>query len=1017
MTRIGSFHVVAHDWIASLSTHLILCLVVLGMGMACGGTSFSTPSEIASRATTIATPANPDRPPLPGQGGPPPPTANDAGTLNPICTFSLAMRLVSCVADASAEGKTLFWLVGNENLQLQGREVQFIPFEASPTYPIHLESCDAVGVNCIIVALTVDTSQLPPRPVGEGQKAPVITRTVPPPVVNTPSADHGADTLAITCTTNAQQRTVTCELHGAAVGSELNWQVNNGDIVGTGPLFSFVVPALRPDLPVLVDACRSTGTNSYDCQTVETTVDTSHLPPKPPGDPPPGTIVEGPSAWDRSSCVEPPGTKHAGSDFVYDGRVVADSLRQDCVAFEPGSGDYKKVCTPDGCFRVQTLANQWPDGEVVWLEDAGENGYTFSPYYGYRQHVQPDTIDFASLDATGQVARWAAAGVVHVIGDRCFIGTEGTADDSSATNSMAGVVQEWLLTTLPLTGFFIADNLVLTHTAALGSVNTPDESGLYGSEIISHSQDCEQLRAGYTDPNLRAETGAGPFIQLMDGTWASGQVVSQGDVLSIIQVNRFSPHGNSLVSTWQPWDAHTGHIAVLPLDRGSSGVDSQDDVVTIHHPIRGRGAGGWHVTTGHRATECDQLDLQVANSGTRALALNFYTDQGSQGAPLLNSKGLVIGVIADTWGQDPARCNGDIHRGMNTLGILSSFLADPPETSLAVPTSYFYSEAERVVAGLDKSMTTSPTISDQTVWPRNALTQNNARIEITDWGSEFTASGFPVKHLDSPAFDFAKQATVMFARQTGCPNCAADMRSIDFSIGCVCTGFAVTNDLIVTNNHCVSAMAIGDKATFRTYYGQDVEATLIGKSMIDGERSLMDGRTIDIVDSDLGDVALLRTTERMDLSPARLANSDTVDQYTPILSVGHPGIMSRSGPYVVSAGSVIGHSTFYEPDLFYSLPVWKGSSGSGVFNLNGEIIGQVAAGGLYAGAEQESILKTKYNKQAIEIATEAWGQNLGPKPFDISHYVEISQGLHSSGASSNYIRQLIELWAPGELPA
>ena len=65
----------------------------------------------------------------------------------------------------------------------------------------------------------------------------------PPPVVNTPSADHG-DTLAITCTTNAQQRTVTCELHGALVGSELNWQVNYGDLIGTGPLFRFVVPAL-----------------------------------------------------------------------------------------------------------------------------------------------------------------------------------------------------------------------------------------------------------------------------------------------------------------------------------------------------------------------------------------------------------------------------------------------------------------------------------------------------------------------------------------------------------------------------------------------------------------------------------------------------------------------------------------------------------------------------------------------------------------------------------------------------
>ena len=168
---------------------------------------------------------------------------------------------------------------------------------------------------------------------------PPPANAAPPPVANTPSADHG-DTLAITCTTNAQQRTVTCELHGASVGSELNWQVNHGDLIDTGPLIRFVVPALRPDLPVLVDACRLTGANSYDCQTVETTIDTSHLPPKPPGDPPPGIIVELPSAWDRSSCVGPPGTKHAGSDFVYDGGVFADAVQQECVAFEPGSGDY-----------------------------------------------------------------------------------------------------------------------------------------------------------------------------------------------------------------------------------------------------------------------------------------------------------------------------------------------------------------------------------------------------------------------------------------------------------------------------------------------------------------------------------------------------------------------------------------------------------------------------------------------------------------------------------------------------
>ena len=74
----------------------------------------------------------------------------------------------------------------------------------------------------------------------------------------------------------------------------------------------------------------------------------------------------------------------------------------------------------------------------------------------------------------------------------------------------------------------------------------------------------------------------------------------------------------------------------------------------------------------------------------------------------------------------------------------------------------------------------------------------------------------------------------MFVAETGCSACKEGSTDENFSVTCLCTAFAVTNNLIVTNDHCVSALSLGDKATFKTYFGQNVEATLIGASMNDG---------------------------------------------------------------------------------------------------------------------------------------------------------------------------------------
>ena len=173
-----------------------------------------------------------------------------------------------------------------------------------------------------------------------------------------------------------------------------------------------------------------------------------------------------------------------------------------------------------------------------------------------------------------------------------------------------------------------------------------------------------------------------------------------------------------------------------------------------------------------------------------------------------------------------------------------------------------------------------------------------------------------------------------------------------------------------------------------------------------------------------GDVALFRTTTNMDLNPIVFADSDKLKQFDPIISVGHPAKMSGSGPFVVTAGSIVGEDWgLPKTKISFFLPVSKGSSGSGVFNLNGELVAQVCCGGSIGSAQRDTILYSKYGL----VATEIGGGGLNPsddlnrgvihppRPYNFSQYVEIELGTITNGAPSNYIKEMIEKWAPGEL--
>jgi len=708
--------------------------------------------------------------------------------------------------------------------------------------------------------------------------------------------------------------------------------------------------------------------------------------------------------------------------FYTENGIWVGAITYNETCFEPSSADYSKVCNDYGCFDLQTFADRWPGKATSETIDGVESRSAGNPYYGFQQKRVGDNIDFNNLSPMEKVGHWAANGVVQVIADRCFgVGTDKI--EASPTLQVYSREGKWIRFSEPVTGFFIAPNLVMAPISVIndfahdktGEIRLQngwihDDFAMPGSGLQADMTCTEYTDYSTGNAHKSIEVGAGPFIQMFNGEWGAGSVIAtdQKEGHAIIRIDRPSKNGDKAVKDWDPWNEKMNPARVLSI--APPEYTPKDALLTIHHPADARTVGGWHVTTGQILDYCETW---VQDNDPNTLFVDFWGDTGSVGAPVLDESGRVIGIYKKPEKTHPDAC-GEINKSKNQLGVLSSFLADPAEFSVVRSTKSFHTFLVDAVG--DKLSSNLEEIKGTTEWPANALSPRTARYESIKWGDDFTVSGFPVKELQSEAFDIARQATVMFIREMGCTACSASKITEDFSGGCLCTGFAVTKNLIITNDHCVVALAIGGKATFLTYSGQLVEAELIGRSHFDG-RGTSDSGVPDYDPYHKGDVALLRTAEMMNLTPVRLGNSDKLKQYDPLISVGHPGVMIRSGPFVTVAGSFIGKEMEYSILQHYTLPSSRGASGSGIFNLQGEVVGQLSGGSLYHQAEEKSILISKYGRgtEDISINPDQWAHSLNPRTFSVGPRVDISSGQASYGATSNYIRSLIGIWAPGEL--
>ena len=687
-----------------------------------------------------------------------------------------------------------------------------------------------------------------------------------------------------------------------------------------------------------------------------------------------------------------------------------------------------EVCNEYGCITIRTKADRWPDGLIE-----AEYGISHSSYIGYiDREIKPDNINFNSLSPLEKVARWAAQSTVTVIADRCF---------DTIGNKI-------ILSTNPYTGFFISNDYVMTHSENLGTLKEKEAAGAYISGDFGDPNgyggmyNCMDHQENYNNdpvnisggPEFRVENveGEGTFIQLFDETFGVGNIVYNKDNIAIIKIEKFTKDVFTPVSSWQDWSVKSSEIIPLPLKNIIE--FSNDDVVAIHHPEVANTSGGWFTTVTNLG-KCKGNNVRSNYYENPTLFwLDFYSDFGSYGGPILDKDGFVIGMIGGSVSNVDWMC-GEVAKSSrrNSLGVLSSFIADSTKVTQVIDSVNLSTAVEDAKnSNTDLLNPSNPAIKETYNWPKNAIVPSSVRYEEIIYDENFTESGFPVSELKNPAFEIAKQATLMFVAETGCASCKEGSTDENFSVTCLCTAFAVTNNLIITNDHCISALSLGDKATFKTYFGQNVEATLIGASMNDGNIYANDiwyetypfRQQGEVFDFQGGDVALFRTSTSMDLTPVKIGDSSKLKQFDPIISVGHPAIMTRTGPFVVTAGSFVGKSAWADTKQYYQLPAERGASGSGIFNLDGELIGQLCCGGNGYISEQDSILVTKYGLVATEVGTgdNYLNDNLivgfiqSPKPYLFSPDIPVGGGfMTTDGAPSNYIKELIEKWAPGEL--
>tara|TARA_Y100001960_G_scaffold1513_1_gene1682 strand:+ start:3520 stop:4746 length:1227 start_codon:yes stop_codon:yes gene_type:complete len=136
------------------------------------------------------------------------------------------------------------------------------------------------------------------------------------------------------------------------------------------------------------------------------------------------------------------------------------------------------------------------------------------------------------------------------------------------------------------------------------------------------------------------------------------------------------------------------------------------------------------------------------------------------------------------------------------------------------------------------------------------------------------------------------------------------------------TGFIHSDNLVITNEHVIAGSYTGSIEVI-TFSGKTLQAELIG------------------ADAN-ADIALLRTESNMNLPKVKWGKASDLVSGDPLFAIGHPG---QVGFWALTAGIF----TFNEKmrinhNVYSTVPGMVGSSGSPIFNMNGEVVGVIYSG-------------------------------------------------------------------------
>ena len=236
--------------------------------------------------------------------------------------------------------------------------------------------------------------------------------------------------------------------------------------------------------------------------------------------------------------------------------------------------------------------------------------------------------------------------------------------------------------TVPGTGFFVSDSLVLTTSKVLRTmedapsfIRLPGPSPQGADACQSYGEQLSKNGGNYI-----LESGAGPVIQLFDGRWALGEVVWTDDAtgLGALRIVAVTDNRKLPFVSWAPWDGPGDNQHWLSLR--AADVYQIGETATVHHPDLARSEGGWFVSS-NSALNCS------INANSQLLYLNHYSDPGSNGAPVVDDTGSVIAIVEDQRSDsDGTLCPANkATTTKNSLGPLPRYYADSTSLTVGAP--------------------------------------------------------------------------------------------------------------------------------------------------------------------------------------------------------------------------------------------------------------------------------------------------------------------------------------------